>query len=533
MSREECYQQCYDDLKALVTAEDDFYSALGNASSILFYALNKLADADAKLDALKVNWVGFYLLHSPQELVLAPFQGKVACQRIKVGKGVCGTSVLFKKHQAVPDVHAVPGHIACDSASESEVVVLIREPSGRIVGLLDIDSTVKGFFSDADIAPLERICTHLGAMLDGRFPLKAVAPQAAGAVMPGAAPLQASKLPTAVPAVELRRPGVAARGPVAPTTVVHNEGHLGSTPKPVTNVVEVRPWEFQSVQLDLMLKSTAFPELENKLGVKMLPEIIFNENRLNFVCPLQGAPQETADGTRPGPRLGIARFLVSAADALEDASKFYGDSDFESIRSAIAVPATAAWDKFRGTMQSFDPQIDWAFRNRYTGTVDFVPVDESTSKPLIRRTVDPATATPAESINWDMLKRTDLPIRFFAALDLFEDDLHDGGLSRLTVKTRAMDTCFFVLLRHVIRVDGTILIVRDVRVFHDMTAAKRTIVFEETEKQVTLAERIAASPGVDSEHLRRQMTREEECLEFMRTTFERRSVVDLPTELPC
>jgi len=542
-SRAECYAACLEESKALVSGSSELYGSLCNVASVLFYNLNALANAGGALHALDVNWVGFYLLHSPQELLLGPFQGKVACQRIKVGKGVCGTSVLFKKNQAVPDVHAVPGHIACDAGSESEVVVLVREPSGRIVGLLDIDSTKKGFFSDADIAPLEAVCAHLGATFDGKFPLAAAAPPMAatamkhpGAVAPGAG-LTATQLPTKVPAFHVgAAPHPAARQPAPATAAVQHHPMPGGAgaPKAKTTVVEVRPWEFQAVQQDLMLRSTAFPELEARFGVKMLPEIIFAENRLNFVCPLQGAPippgPDAPEG-RPGPRLGIARLRVSAFDAIEDAARFYKTPDFDAVRDCVAVPAAASWDKFRDKMQSFDPSIDWAFRSRYTGTVDFTPIDATAPSPLPRKEVPAGSDDPRLQIDWDMLKRTDVPIRFYSALDLFEDDLHDGGLSRLSVKTRAMDTCFFVLLRHVVRVDGTILIVRDVRVFHSMASSPPTIVFEECEKQVTLQERIDACPNADVEQLRREMARDEECLPHMRTSFERRTYVELPTTL--
>ena len=540
-SREASYAESLEQVKALVSGTSELFGSLCNAASVIFYNLNAQADAGAALHALPVNWVGFYLLRSPQELVLGPFQGKVACQRIKVGKGVCGTSVLFKKNQAVPDVHAVPGHIACDAGSESEIVVLVREPSGRIVGLLDIDSTVKGFFSDADIAPLEAICAHLGATFDGQFPLAAAAPGAAAAMAPGAG-LTATKLPSKVPAFNLsatphpaaRPMGAAGPGPGSSPVQHHPAPTTSGAPKAKTTVVEVRPWEFQAVQQDLMLRSTAFPELESRFGVKMLPEIIFAENRLNFVRPLQGAaipPGPDAPEGRPGPRLGIARLSVSAFDAIEDAGRFYTTPAFAEVKDRVAVPASASWDKFRDKMQSFDPSIDWAFRARYAGVVQFTPIDATVPHVLPRVDVPEGCTDARLAIDWEMLKRTDVPIRFYAAFDLFEDDLHDGGLSRLNVKTRAMDTGFFVLLRHVVRVDSSILIVRDVRVFHSMASSPPTIVFEETEKQVTLQERIDASPGVDVEHLRREMTREDECLPHMRTTFERRSYVELPTTL--
>ncbi|MBP5384256.1 MAG: GAF domain-containing protein [Lachnospiraceae bacterium] len=102
-----------------------------------------------------INWAGFYLLRDG-ELQLGPFQGKTACTRIPIGKGVCGTAVKEERVIRVEDVHAFPGHIACDSASESEIVLPIKR-DGRIVGVLDIDSTIKGRFSEEDEEGLQRI----------------------------------------------------------------------------------------------------------------------------------------------------------------------------------------------------------------------------------------------------------------------------------------------------------------------------------------------------------------------------------------
>ena len=102
-----------------------------------------------------INWAGFYLLRDG-ELQLGPFQGKTACMRIPVGKGVCGTAVKEESIQRVADVHAFPGHIACDCASASEIVLPIRR-GGQIIGVLDIDSPVKDRFSQEDEAGLQRV----------------------------------------------------------------------------------------------------------------------------------------------------------------------------------------------------------------------------------------------------------------------------------------------------------------------------------------------------------------------------------------
>jgi GAF domain-containing protein len=111
-------------------------SALANAAALLWDALEE------------INWAGFYKMMDGI-LVLYPFQGKTACVRIEVGKGVCGTAVAENKTQLVPDVHQFPGHIACDSASNSEIVIPIHS-GGRVVGVLDIDSPVFSRFSPED-----------------------------------------------------------------------------------------------------------------------------------------------------------------------------------------------------------------------------------------------------------------------------------------------------------------------------------------------------------------------------------------------
>ncbi len=128
-------------LKALLDKEDWLITSLSNASALL----NEYLD--------NINWVGFYLMQNG-ELVLGPFQGKSACVRIKVGRGVCGTAVSEDKTQLVPDVHQFPGHIACDSASNSEIVVPIHF-GGEVVAVLDIDSPLFNRFTKEDQVNLE------------------------------------------------------------------------------------------------------------------------------------------------------------------------------------------------------------------------------------------------------------------------------------------------------------------------------------------------------------------------------------------
>ena len=128
-------------LKGLAEAERWYVPLLSNAAALLYDALEN------------VNWAGFYIARGGA-LVLGPFQGKVACIHIPLGRGVCGTAAQRDATLLVPDVHAFPGHIACDSASNSEIVVPIHG-GGRVVAVLDIDSPVKNRFTEVDRAGLE------------------------------------------------------------------------------------------------------------------------------------------------------------------------------------------------------------------------------------------------------------------------------------------------------------------------------------------------------------------------------------------
>ena len=138
-------------LKALTEDVKNEISNLSNASALLW---QELAD---------INWVGFYKMEGGI-LVLYPFQGKPACTKIAVGKGVCGTAVAEDKTQLVPDVHQFPGHIACDCASNSEIVVPIHV-NGEIWGVLDIDSPNRNRFTEEDREGLEGFVKSLETVL--------------------------------------------------------------------------------------------------------------------------------------------------------------------------------------------------------------------------------------------------------------------------------------------------------------------------------------------------------------------------------
>ena len=130
------------------------------------YEVANLANISALLwqELPDINWVGFYKM-TEGSLVLGPFQGKPACIRIPVGRGVCGTAVAEDRTQLVYDVHAFPGHIACDCASNSEIVVPLRV-KGKIWGVLDIDSPVIGRFTQADQLGLEAVARLVEGLLE-------------------------------------------------------------------------------------------------------------------------------------------------------------------------------------------------------------------------------------------------------------------------------------------------------------------------------------------------------------------------------
>ena len=141
------YQQLSTQLEGLAAAERHYVPLLANASALIFQSMEDL------------NWAGFYLMRDG-ELALGPFQGRLACIHIPVGKGVCGTAVARDQTQRVPDVHAFPGHIACDGASRSEIVVPLHQ-NGQVVGVLDIDAPIPDRFSEDDQKGLEAFARTL------------------------------------------------------------------------------------------------------------------------------------------------------------------------------------------------------------------------------------------------------------------------------------------------------------------------------------------------------------------------------------
>ena len=148
------YRDTAASLEALLAGEHDALANLANASALLAQALDR------------INWCGFYLLRG-DELVLGPFQGRTACVRIALGRGVCGSAAARRETLVVPDVHAFPGHIACDAASRSEIVVPIVE--GReLRGVLDVDSPETSRFDAEDRDGLEAFVRVLVPLVNWR-----------------------------------------------------------------------------------------------------------------------------------------------------------------------------------------------------------------------------------------------------------------------------------------------------------------------------------------------------------------------------
>lgn len=143
----EAYAELATQLRGLLAGESDFIANAANLAAFIFHTLPDL------------NWAGVYRL-SGRELILGPFQGRPACVRIPVGKGVCGTAAATRQTVLVADVHTFPGHIACDAASRAEIVIPLLQ-QGQLLGVLDLDSPTPGRFDAADQAGLENFAAIL------------------------------------------------------------------------------------------------------------------------------------------------------------------------------------------------------------------------------------------------------------------------------------------------------------------------------------------------------------------------------------
>ena len=148
LSLEEKYENIIPQIKSLLSPSDNLITNLANCTAALKQAFEK------------ISWVGFYLFDR-KELYLGPFQGKVACNTIQVGKGVCGTAAQKRETIIVPDVNKFPGHIFCDADSKSEIVVPLFKKDNSLFGVLDLDSYEYNSFNETDQKYLEEICKFL------------------------------------------------------------------------------------------------------------------------------------------------------------------------------------------------------------------------------------------------------------------------------------------------------------------------------------------------------------------------------------
>ncbi|KAF9433008.1 hypothetical protein BGZ76_010007 [Entomortierella beljakovae] len=173
-SKAEFYTDLESQIQSVVEGQRNWVTNLANTSAVIYHGLREVTGKP-------INWVGFYVLdqnkttglsnnnnnNNKESLILGPFQGKIACTEIPFGRGVCGAAASEKKSQLVKDVHQFPGHIACDSASNSEVVIpLILD--GRVIGVLDLDCEVTEGFDEVDQAGLEIVANILVSACDWR-----------------------------------------------------------------------------------------------------------------------------------------------------------------------------------------------------------------------------------------------------------------------------------------------------------------------------------------------------------------------------
>ncbi len=153
------------------TTKDQLYAELAREAGALLSGEHDLVANAANFAALvwqhlpRISWCGFYFLQSDGDLLVGPFQGKPACVRIAIGRGVCGTAAETRTSQVVADVNEFPGHIACDPASRSEIVVPLLWQDGSLLGVWDVDSAEQGRFDDVDKAGMELLCrVFLGSL---------------------------------------------------------------------------------------------------------------------------------------------------------------------------------------------------------------------------------------------------------------------------------------------------------------------------------------------------------------------------------
>ncbi len=154
MDKRETYERVRTELDSLLEGEDDWIAAMATVSCELHHAFDHY------------DWTGFYRAVGGDLLVIGPYQGGHGCLRIAIGRGVCGAAVRTRATQLVPDVSQFPDHIACSTLTRSEIVVPIVAPSGRILGVLDVDSNTRAAFDQLDQKHLEELCRELGRQFE-------------------------------------------------------------------------------------------------------------------------------------------------------------------------------------------------------------------------------------------------------------------------------------------------------------------------------------------------------------------------------
>lgn len=149
-AREHTYRTILAEIDSLLDGLDDPVAAMASAASVIHQRLPY------------ASWTGFYRVVTPELLRIGPYQGPVGCLEIRFGRGVCGAAARERRSQLVPDVHAFPGHIACDAAARSEVVVPVLSPAGDLVAVLDVDSHQPAAFKEEDVRGLEKVAARVG-----------------------------------------------------------------------------------------------------------------------------------------------------------------------------------------------------------------------------------------------------------------------------------------------------------------------------------------------------------------------------------
>lgn len=483
--------------------------ALSNVSALLFYTLNRFHDPNAKLDSVPVNWLGFYLLQAPGTLGLGPFQGRPACMTIRVGRGVCGTAAEQKRSIIVSDVHSFPGHIACDSASNSEIVVpIISLQGGGLLGVIDVDSIHIGLFDEVDREGLEAIAAILVQQVSF-FPMGKVLriqpsfdkPEAADVppyLLPsysfgpshphpmvefssqqipptedlaaakktekdeekGADKFTVTPLPTKIPAFVIKEGHVLQRSSSVSPHLLSSSSQKNV--RLLTKEKTVSGWYFRSQETSCIANDAELHKISNETEISYLPEILY----LNCLEVVKCDPHP----------LSVLRFDI--VSLIQNAKKFYRSKYYDySVRDSFRVAAYRKW--LSNPYPVMDAGIDWAWRNDFFGLAENYPstfmgtawpLGKQESEENVKNSQIPSGNTPPSppplyffglapitsemekeySINWELLRDQTEPIIFSAAHTLFEDDLHDNGNVLCSVKIRVLNRAFFILFRYVL-----------------------------------------------------------------------------------